>query len=238
MEKKMSCIAVDDEPFALKLIAEDISKVPFLDLKGTFSSPMDALTFMQKEPLDLLFLDIQMPVLTGTQFLRTLKDPPMVIFTTAYDQYALEGFELNVVDYLMKPIPFDRFLKAANKAFDLFKLKSNAEPPAPKEPGFFFVHSEYREIKIFYDDILYIEGLKDYVKIFTDKQVHPILTRLNLKAVEGKLPSTEFARIHNSFIVPLKRIKSFQKSQVFIGTTAIPIGEKYAEEFRRVYVKA
>ncbi len=233
----MSCIAVDDEPFALRLIGEDISKVPFLDLKATFSSPMEALVFMQKEPVDLLFLDIQMPVLTGTQFIRTIKDAPMVIFTTAYDQYALEGFELNVVDYLMKPIPFDRFLKAANKALDLFKLRNSSDAPATKEPGFFFVHSEYREIKIFYDDIRYIEGLKDYVKIFTDKQTHPILTRLNLKAVETRLPASEFARIHNSFIVPLKRIDSFQKSQVFIGTTAIPIGEKYAEEFRKLYVK-
>ncbi len=234
-DTKMTCIAVDDEPFALNLIADEIAKVPFLDLKATFSSSMEALAYLQRESVDLVFLDIQMPVLTGTQFLRTLKNAPMVVFTTAYEQYALEGFELNVVDYLVKPIPFDRFMKAANKAYDLFKLKHAADGPLPKEPGFFFVHAEYREIKIFFDDILYVEGLKDYVKIFTDKQVHPILTRLNLKAVEAKLPANQFARIHNSFIVSLPRIKSFQKSQVFIGTTAIPIGEKYGEEFRKKY---
>jgi DNA-binding LytR/AlgR family response regulator len=227
----MNCIAIDDEPFALKIIAGDIAKVPFLELKGTFSSPGDALSLLKKEPVDLLFLDIQMPAITGTQFLRTLKEPPMVIFTTAYEQYALEGFELNVIDYLMKPIPFDRFLKAANKAHELFNLKSNPNG----NPGFFFVHSEYREIKIFYDDIQYVEGLKDYVKIFLAKERHPILTRLNLKAIEGKLPSTEFMRIHNSFIVPLKKIKSFQKSQVFIGETPIPIGEKFAENFKKQY---
>lgn len=227
----MNCIAIDDEPFALKIIAGDIAKVPFLELKGTFSSPGDALSLLKKEPVDLLFLDIQMPAITGTQFLRTLKEPPMVIFTTAYEQYALEGFELNVVDYLMKPIPFDRFLKAANKAHELFNLKNNPNG----NPGFFFVHSEYREIKIFYDDIQYVEGLKDYVKIFLAKERHPILTRLNLKAIEGKLPSTEFMRIHNSFIVPLKKIKSFQKSQVFIGETPIPIGEKFAENFKKQY---
>ena len=232
-EKKMTCIAVDDEPFALKLMADDIAKVPFLELKGTFSSPMDALVVLQHEPVDLMFLDIQMPVLTGTQFLRTLKNAPMVIFTTAYEQYALEGFELNVIDYLVKPIPFDRFLKAVNKAYDPFKLKSTSGPP---EPGFFFVHAEYKEIKLFYDDVLYVEGLKDYVKIFTAKQQFPILTRMNLKAIETKLPSNHFARIHNSFIVSLNKIKSFQKSQVFIGSVSIPIGEKYAEEFRKKYL--
>jgi len=135
----------------------------------------------------------------------------------------------------VKPIPFDRFGKACARAFDLFKLKQNQDPPTAKEPGFFFVHSEYREIKIFFHDILYIEGLKDYVKIFTDKQQFPILTRLNLKAIEAKLPSDEFVRIHNSYIVPLKRIKSFQKAQVFVGATPIPIGEKYAESFLKKY---
>lgn len=228
----MTCIAIDDEPFALKLIADDIAKIPFLQLRGTFPSPVDALMQMQREPVDLLFLDIQMPALTGTQFLRSLKDPPMVIITTAFEQYALEGFELNVIDYLMKPIPFERFRKAANKAQEQFNLKNY---PA-KEPGFFFVHSEYREIKIFFDDVLYVEGLKDYVKVFLEKEKHPILTRLNLKAIEAKLPGDQFVRIHNSFIVSLKKIRSFQKSQVFVGAMAIPIGEKYSESFRKRYL--
>lgn len=229
---KLSCVAVDDEPFALNLIADEISKIPFLELKGKYSSSADAFAAVSKEPVDLLFLDIQMPGLTGTQFVKSLANPPMVIFTTAYEQFALEGFELDVVDYLVKPIPFDRFKKAVNKAYELFKLRTNNQE---KDPGFIFVHSEYKEIKIMFDDIRYIEGLKDYVKIFTETLPHPILTRMNLKAIEAKLPPSIFARIHNSFIVHLGKIKSFQKTQVFVGQTVIPIGEKYAEAFRKKY---
>jgi DNA-binding LytR/AlgR family response regulator len=161
----------------------------------------------------------------------------MVIFTTAYEEYALEGFELDVVDYLMKPIPFDRFLKAVNKAYHQFQLQQGAATDVGPIPDpFFFVHSEYKEIKIFFDDILYIEGLKDYVKIFLINQPRPILTRLNLKAIEAKLPPQRFTRIHNSFIVSLSKIESSQKSQVFIRQQAIPIGDKYAAEFRKKYM--
>jgi DNA-binding LytR/AlgR family response regulator len=231
---QMKCIAVDDEPFALKLICDDIGKIPFLKLTGSCSSPMEALEFLKKNEVDLIFLDIQMPVLTGVQFLRSLKEPPMVIITTAYEQYAVEGFELDVVDYLVKPIPFDRFLKAANRAHDQFHLLKDASPAAPEEL-FFFVRAEYKEIKIMFDDILYIEGLKDYVKIFLSSQLRPILTRMNLKAIEAKLPTRLFCRIHNSFIVPFSKISSFQRSQVFIGSNVIPVGDKYAADFRKKY---
>ncbi len=235
--KKLRCLAVDDEPYALQLIADDISKVPFLELVSTCSSPMEALEFLQKESVDLLFLDIQMPGLTGIQFLRSLEAPPLVILTTAFEQYALEGFELSVTDYLMKPIPFERFLKAVNKAYQQFTLRkgSAGETSLKGEGAFFFVHSEYREIKVFFNDILYVEGLKDYVKIFTATQSPPILTRLNLKAIESKLPDRLFCRIHNSFIVALARIESSQKTQVFIQKKAIPIGEKYSADFRHKY---
>jgi DNA-binding LytR/AlgR family response regulator len=231
-EVKLRCVAIDDEPFALKLLADDIGKIPFLDLVATFSSPLSALEFLNSNSIDLLFLDIQMPVLKGTEFLRSLQNPPMVIFTTAFEQYALEGFELNVVDYLLKPIPFDRFLKAANKAYDLFALRQNKTGTSEAS---FFVHSEYKEIKIFCNDILYIEGLKDYVKIFLRSQSRPILTRLNLKGIESKLPANQFCRIHNSFIVSLSKINSTQKQQVFIGEIAIPIGDRFAEDFRGKY---
>lgn len=227
----MKCIAVDDEPFARKLIADDIAKIPFLQLKATCASASEALTLLQKQSVDLLFLDIQMPVVTGIQFLKTLKDPPLVIITTAYEQYALEGYELEVIDYLLKPIPFDRFTKAANRAYDQFVL----EKAHTTTSGFFFVHAEYREIKILFDDVLYVEGLKDYVKIFLASQSRPILTRLNLKAMDAKLPPTTFCRIHNSFIVSLPKIDSIQKAQVFIGPNAIPIGEKFAENFANKY---
>jgi DNA-binding LytR/AlgR family response regulator len=158
-----------------------------------------------------------------------------VILTTAYEQYALEGFELNVTDYLVKPIPFERFLKAVNRAHDEFLLKK--KKPAG-EDGFFFVHSEYKEIKIFYSQVLHIEGLKDYVKIFLSGQSRPVLTRLNLKAVESRLPADRFCRVHNSFIVSISKITSTQKSQIFIGETAIPIGEKFAAAFEQKYKSA
>ncbi len=248
---KLRCIAIDDEPFALEILADDIGRVPFLELVGQFSSPLDAWEVLQREPIDLLFLDIQMSTLTGIQFLRTLSRPPMVIFTTAYEQYALEGYELAVVDYLLKPIPFERFMKAVNKAYELFRLRqpafdrysdelstSSAEPTT-KPPGpavnYFFIFSEYREIKIFYDDILYVEGLKDYVKIFTTQQPRPHLSRLTLKAADAKLPADAFCRVHKSFIVSLAKISSFQRTKLFIGKQEIPIGGNYANEFERRY---
>jgi DNA-binding LytR/AlgR family response regulator len=233
----MRCIAVDDEPFALQLIADDIRKVPFLNLVQTFYSPVEALEFIRKESVDLLFLDIQMPMLKGTEFLRILENPPLVILTTAYEQYALEGFELNVIDYLVKPIPFERFLKAVNRAQAQFQLLKENKPDKAKEE-FFFVHAEYKEIKIFFDNIRYVEGLKDYVKIFLTTQTRPILTRLNLKAMERKLPADQFARVHNSFIVSLSKITSSLKSQVFIQDTAIPVGDKFADDFEKKYREA
>jgi DNA-binding LytR/AlgR family response regulator len=229
----MRCLAVDDEPFALKLIADDIRKVPFLDLVKTYSSPMEALDHLKKDPVDLLFLDIQMPVLKGTEFIRSLEKPPLVIITTAFEQYALEGFELNVIDYLVKPIPFERFLKAVNRAHDHHNLLQ--KPEAKKEPSFFFVHAEYKEVKIFHDQVLYIEGLKDYVKIFLVSQPRPVLTRLNLKAIESKLPPEQFCRVHNSYIVSLPKITATLKSQIFIQQTTIPIGDKFSEEFMNKY---
>jgi DNA-binding LytR/AlgR family response regulator len=231
----LRCLAVDDEPFALKLLADDISKIPFLQLVNTCASPLEALEYLRKETIHLLFLDIQMPILKGTDFLRTLENPPLVIFTTAYQQYALEGFELNVVDYLMKPIPFDRFLKAANKAYDQFSLRHTAANSVKTEKGFLFVYSEYKEIKIFHDDILYIEGLKDYVKIFLSSQQRPVMTRLNLKGMDSKLPADLFSRVHNSYIVSLSKIDFIQKSQISVRGNIIPLGEKFANEFRRKF---
>ena len=230
---KLRCVAVDDEPFALELVSDDIRQIPFLELAGTFSSVFDARKFMEKEPVDLLFLDIQMPGMTGIQFLRSLTHPPMVIFLTAYEQYAVEGFELDVVDYLMKPTPFERFLQASERALRQFKLRDLL--PVSAERTFFFVHSEYQKIKIYHEDILYIEGLKDYIKIFVNFKPKPILTRLNLKGVETKLPVTHFCRVHQSFIVALDKIVSFQKKKLIIGNQEIPIGDKYADAFSRSY---
>ena len=158
---QLRCIAIDDEPFALAILADDLRRFPYLDLQATFSNAVDADLWLKTHSVDLIFLDIQMPTLTGTQFLRGLSQPPMVIFTTAYEQYALEGFELNVVDYLLKPIPFGRFEKAVFRAKELFELRQKEETPAVAERGFFFVFSEYKEIKIYFDEVNYVEGLKD-----------------------------------------------------------------------------
>jgi len=247
---KLRCIAIDDEPFALEMLADDIARVPFLELVGQFASPLDALDTLRQQPVDLLFLDIQMPTLTGVQFLRTLPQragvsAPMVMFTTAYEQYALEGYELDVVDYLLKPIPFERFLKAVNKAYDRFALRQ--PPPAPAPPdapsaatppparGYFFIFSEYREIKLYFDQVLYVEGLKDYVKIFVADQARPFLSRLTLKAVEARLPAESFCRVHKSFIVSLDKISSFQRTKIFVGKQEIPVGSSYVDEFERKY---
>lgn len=231
-ETILKCLAVDDEPYALKLISEDISGIPFLNLMGVCSSATEAKAFLEKNPVDLIFLDIQMPEITGLQFLKQNENLPMVILTTAYNQYAIEGFELEVIDYLMKPIPKERFKKAAQRAKEQFLLRNNKS----EQKRYIFVHSEYKEIKIDIDSIDYVEGLKDYVKIFLHDQNKPVLTRLNLKAMETRLPDG-FCRIHNSFLVPLSKITSFQKSQVYIGNQALPVGEKYAEGFLARYRK-
>lgn len=231
------CIAVDDEPFALKILADDIHKIPFLELAGVFSSALDAEQFLKSNEIDLIFLDIQMPTLTGTQFLRRLQHPPMVIFTTAYEYYALEGYDLNIIDYLLKPIPFERFLRAANKAFELYLLRNKIDATAvvADERLFFFIHSEYKQIKLFYDEVLYIKGLKDYVKIFVKNNPRPILTRMNLKTIEGKLLESQFCRVHQSYIVSLDKITSFQKTKLLIDKQEIPIGRRFIDTFKAKY---
>lgn len=234
---KINCVAIDDEPFALEIMADDIQKISFLNLVGTFSNPMDAWELIKQGKVDLIFLDIQMPVITGTQFLRSMPTPPMVIFTTAYQQYALEGYDLDIVDYLLKPIPFDRFLKAVNKAEELFRLRSKEQQNSPvvEDVNFFFIYSEYKQIKIYFDDVLYVEGLKDYVKIYVKQQSKPILTRMNLKMMATKLSPQLFCRVHHSFIVALDKISAFQKTKLLIGEKEIPIGRKFAEFFEQQY---
>jgi DNA-binding LytR/AlgR family response regulator len=228
----LRCIAVDDEPLALDIIEKYISRISELQLISRCSSALEALEVLKQQDVDLVFLDIQMSELTGIQFLKSLKNPPMVIFTTAYDQYALEGYDLDVVDYLLKPIPFDRFLKAVNKASDIYasqKLKSDSPDP---QRDFLFVRSEYQLVKITLGDILYIEGLKDYVKIFSGPK--PVFSHQNLKTIESKLPSKDFIRIHKSYIVSVKKIEVIQKNFVVIGGNEIPIGDSYREQLYKL----
>jgi two-component system, LytTR family, response regulator len=231
----IKCLAVDDEPLALQIISDYVAKLPFLELAGTCASGLEALEFLQKNQVDLIFLDIQMPDLTGIQFLKSLRNPPSVILTTAYPDYALQGYELDVSDYLLKPISFDRFLKAVNKV--QISRESNSVAPQtiihtelqqqPHQPDFLFVKTEYKIVKVAFDDILYVEGLKDYVSIYTPSE--RIITLQNMKSMEGKLPGEKFFRVHKSYIVNISKIDSIERARIFIGKTVIPVGDTYRE---------
>ena len=228
----MKCIAVDDEALALDLLEDNIRKVPFLTLVKRCKNTFEAHEVVMKENIDLIFLDIQMPGISGVQFLQTITSPPMVIFITAYEQYALEGFNLNVVDYLLKPVSFDRFLKAVNKAHELFTLKNNPSSSG-ESPDYLFVNADYSLVKINIRDILYIEGLKDYIKIFVENAPRPIITRMSMKAMDEKLPPERFVRVHKSFIVSIDKIVSIRKGKIAIGTANIPVSEHYKENLYR-----
>ena len=232
---KLTSIAIDDEPPGLHILADDLRKIPTIDLIGTFTKPFDALELIQRGTINLLFLDIQMPTLLGTDFLRALTNPPMVIFTTAYQQYAIESYDLNVVDYLLKPIRFERLLRACTKAYQLHQQTTK---PDADIPTFLFVKTDYKDTRIYHHDILYVEGLKDYVKIYLESQPDkPVLTRLNVKAMEANLDAAgQFCRVHQSFIVPLGRITGVNKTGLVLdGSIPIPVGERYADAFQERY---
>lgn len=224
------CIAIDDELLVRELLEDNIRQIPFLQLLGTCKNAMEAMEVMQREPVDLIFLDIQMPRLNGLQFLRSLPQPPMVILVTAYEQYAMEGFELQVVDYLLKPFSFERFLKACNHAHELFLLRNKAAE-APQD---FFVYVEYTQVKIVVADITYIEGLKDYIRIHLLSSAKPVLTRMTIKAIEGKLPPPAFIRTHKSFLVAAGKITAVKRDLVMIGSNEIPVSEFYKENVTRM----
>jgi two-component system, LytTR family, response regulator len=231
---KLRCIAVDDEPLALELLEDNIRQVPFLELVASCQNAFEAMDILHEQSADLLFLDIQMPGITGVQFLKSFQGqntPPMVVFITAYEQYAVEGFDLNVVDYLLKPVAFERFLKSANKAYELHKLRQQMPPEI--QANHFFVNANYALVKIRYDEIMYIEGLKDYVKIYLTSARHPVITRMTLKGIEQKLPSQSFMRIHKSYIVSLDKIQSVRNLKIHIAEAVIPVGEQYVEEFMK-----
>ena len=226
------CLVVDDEPLALDILEDYISKVPFLTLVKTTTSAIEGLSLVQSDAVDLVFLDVQMPELTGIQFLKIINGKCEVILTTAYSQYALDGYELDVVDYLLKPIAFDRFYKAAQK---VLQNKSNHPvipqevSPATNSHNFIFVKAEHKIRKIYLDDILYIEGLKDYISIFTEGE--RVITLQNMKKMEELLPAKSFIRVHKSYIVALGKIESIERSRIQIGDKIIPIGDTYRDYF-------
>jgi len=226
----VQCIAIDDEPLALELLVDNISKVPYLQLVAACDNAMEAMKILQQQPIDLVFLDIQMPGLTGLQFIQTLKEKPMFILVTAYEKYALEGFELEVIDYLVKPVALPRFIKACNKANELYQLKAKPRQiNADNNPGYLFVHVDYSQVKVVFDDIAYIEGLKDYIKIHLKSTSRAIITRMSMKSVEDLLPASLFIRIHKSYIVSVKHITAIRKNSVFIDAVELPVSENYRD---------
>jgi len=229
----INTIAIDDEPLALQLVAGYIEKTPGLDLVGKFDNPLDAVDFMANEPVDLIFLDIQMPDLSGIEFTRALVRGPKVIFTTAYEKYALEGFRLDVVDYLLKPFSYEEFFRAVQKALRLTRLEQKSEVNQVEANNeFLFLKSEYKIRRINFNDILYIEGLKDYVKVFTKIDPKPILSLTSLKTLEAKLPESSFMRVHRSFIVNLEKIDTIERSRIIFGKVYIPVSDQYKEKFQ------
>ncbi len=224
------CLAIDDEPLALELLEDNISKIPFLELVAACDNPLEAMKIMQEQSIDLIFLDIQMPGLTGIQFIQSMPSPPIVILITAYEKYALEGFNLDVTDYLVKPVALDRFIKACNKAKQLFELKSQQKSVGVEViPAYFFVNVDYSLVKITIADIIYIEGLKDYIKIHLKSTSRPVVTRMPMKTVEEQLPGEQFIRIHKSYIVSVAFITAIRKSSVFIDTLELPVSDSYRD---------
>jgi two-component system, LytTR family, response regulator len=231
----LTCLIVEDEPLARNLLTEYVRKVSFLQLLDACSSPLAAIEVLRNQPVDLLFLDIQMPEITGLALLKILPKRPMVILTTAYSEYALEGYELDVVDYLLKPITFERFLKAVEKAGQRQAVPppstySVAAPQAEVSPPFVFVKDGTRLVKVRWNDILYVEGLKDYVAIHTRQQ--KIVSLQRLKSLEQELPSDQFIRIHHSYIVSIEAIDAIHKDKVQIGKAFLPVSDSYRKAFK------
>jgi DNA-binding LytR/AlgR family response regulator len=231
----INCIVVDDEPLAIEKMTDYISRIPYLKLTSTFDNAIDALEYLRDNPVDLVFLDIQMEKFTGIQFLEILRNPPKIVITSAYDSYALKGYELDVTDYLLKPISFERFLKAVNKVGEEIRTtresKGSAQPTKESKPApdYIFVKADYHMHKIKLGDILYIEGMKDYLRIHMPEE--RIMTLMSFMKIEKVLPSNQFMRVHKSFIISLEKIDRIERNTIMIGTHKIPIGNKYKKEF-------
>ncbi len=229
----LTCLIVEDEPLARNLMTEYVRKIPYLNLIEACSSPLAAIEILRKQSVDLLFLDIQMPEITGISLLKALQKKPMVILTTAYSEYALEGYELDVIDYLLKPITFERFLRAVEKASQRTSVPTTTvseNKPADVAQPFIFVKDGTKLVKIRWDDILYVEGLKDYVTIHTKQQ--KIVSLQRIKSLEEQLPSDKFIRIHHSYIIAISAIDVIHKGEVQIGTAQIPISDTYRKSFK------
>jgi len=232
----LRCIAVDDEPLALHLLTEYIGKVPFLQLIRACGDALEATKALQENPVDLIFSDIQMPGLTGLQFIQSLAKKPMFILVTAYKKFAPEGFDLDVVDYLIKPVSLDRFLKACYKAQELHQLRTataSGGAPGPA-PDYMFVNADYSLVKVLFADIIWAEGSGDYVKFHLRSTPKPLLVRMSARSLEAGLPPDKFLRIHKSYLIAVNSITAVRKNSIFIGDLELPVGETYKEALRQI----
>ena len=232
----IKCAIVDDEPLAVELLASYVKKIPFLELCGKYNNATDALHGITEDAVDLLFLDIQMPELNGLELSKMVPENTRIVFTTAFDRYAVDGFRVNALDYLLKPNSYADLLETCNKAQQWFQLVQQQEESSPaaaaEEIKSIFVKSEYKLLQINLDDIRYIEGLKDYVKIYTEQSPHPILSLMNMKAIEQMLPTSRFIRVHRSFIVQKSKIREIERNRIVFGDVYIPIGDSYKQAFQ------
>jgi DNA-binding LytR/AlgR family response regulator len=229
----LNCIAVDDEKLVLDLLVDNIRQVPFLHLVKRCKNAMEAAAILHESQVDLIFLDIQMPGLNGLQFMQSLQNPPMVIFVTAYKEFALDGFNLNAIDYLLKPVSFERFLKACNKAHELHNLQQK-QPVKEEGQDYFFVYVEYNLVKVSIPEIVYIEGMKDYVKIFLASSQKPVITKMSMKGMEEKLAGHRFVRTHKSYIVAADKVTTIKRDLIYIGNIELPLSENYKAEVEKI----
>jgi two-component system LytT family response regulator len=234
----LRCAIVDDEPLALGLLESYIKKTPFLELSGSYSSAIQAMKYLPDHPVDVLFLDIQMPELNGLEFSRMVSEDTRIIFTTAFDQYALDGYRVNALDYLLKPISYSDFMEAINKAAKWFELQQKADKQSTEgdsdenKKDYIYVKSDYKLIQVELKNILYIEGLKDYIKIYEENSPKPILSLMSMKSIEELLPASRFIRVHRSYIVQKDKIRIIDRGRIVFGKNYIPVSDSYKQIFQ------
>ena len=226
----LNCAIIDDEPLAIDLLESYVNKTPFLKLVGKYSNAVTAMKGIKEESIDLLFLDIQMPDISGLEFSRLVDERTKIVFTTAFSQYAIEGYKVNALDYLLKPISYVDFLESANKALKHFTATVQQPTPTAEDDNYIFIKSDYKIIKVELKDILYIEGLKDYVKIYTESQPKPYLSLMSMKAIEERLTPKNFRRVHRSFIVNMSKIRTVDRGRIVFDKNYIPVSDSYKQE--------